>query len=346
MKQWLVIGLSLLIGSWPALPGRATTTADSDAATTSSVSSSTQLSTDSGAVSTSDATESSQTTKSDHTAESSTATTSAEETTSSSDQSSSASHDESSSSASSSSSQSESKVGQLKLTPTTTALTVTDGQSTELTGTVQVPKQSLNQKVVIHPTINGTTATTVTVTATTTKVPFTVTVPASSLQVGDNQVTLAATSEQVEAAPTTAVQINVMTVPDSGSISYTQSVGALAFGQVTLTGASQLIKRSGDWHLIVNDDRTTTTGWVLSAEATSLTTSDGQQLAGGLVYRQGGQETSLTNQAVEVAKSTATTYNVESHWTSDTGILLRLNAGARAGDYAGQLTWTLTSAPE
>ncbi|WP_261807032.1 lectin-like domain-containing protein [Lapidilactobacillus luobeiensis] len=145
-------------------------------------------------------------------------------------------------------------------------------------------------------------------------------------------------------------------------ITITSLTGSLRFGLIAqqssfrplrLTGQTQTAVRADNWALEVVDGRIFnqgTIGWQLLAQATPLTTDHGQRLPGELVYRANDQEQSLSTPTI-VATNTTTSGNQltripQNLWQADNGILLKVHSNAIAGQYSGQITWTLQDGPE
>ncbi|WP_448949737.1 hypothetical protein [Latilactobacillus sakei] len=76
-------------------------------------------------------------------------------------------------------------------------------------------------------------------------------------------------------------------------------------------------------------------------------TTDHKQLDGGLVYVDGQKSTDVTEIPQRIASKTTTSDDdiTPIKWDDNQGILLKVNAGAYAGDYTGTIDWTLGNTP-
>lgn len=165
--------------------------------------------------------------------------------------------------------------------------------------------------------------------------PFTFTVPADQLKVGQNTVTLYVVNKETHNASneitfTINVTDNSLTLTVSKN-SYFKTVQALP--------NDKLIERSGDWIVDVDDNRNSDSNWKLSASATALD----NDWSGGLVYvgNSGGAEQSLTNSVINIASGNKDS-DVSNNWASDTGILLKQDGAVKAGTYSSTISWVLS----
>ena len=122
----------------------------------------------------------------------------------------------------------------------------------------------------------------------------------------------------------------------------------IGFAPVTV-GKITINKRDNtDWAPTVADTRGTGSRWDLYASSTGLTrTTDHKQLDGGLVYVDGQKSTDVTEIPQRIASKTTTSDDdiTPIKWDDNQGILLKVNAGAYAGDYTGTIDWTLGNTP-
>ncbi|SOB44618.1 lectin-like domain-containing protein [Latilactobacillus sakei] len=122
----------------------------------------------------------------------------------------------------------------------------------------------------------------------------------------------------------------------------------IGFAPVTV-GKNTINKRDNtDWAPTVADTRGTGSRWDLYASSTGLTrTTDHKQLDGGLVYVDGQKSTDVTEIPQKIASKTTTSDDdiTPIKWDDNQGILLKVNAGAYAGDYTGTIDWTLGNTP-
>lgn len=105
------------------------------------------------------------------------------------------------------------------------------------------------------------------------------------------------------------------------------------------------VRRKGDWDIKVN---TSNSSWKLSASATKLTGTDGDDFSGAIIYKNGDSVQTMQDQVVEIGESsdpqTGTIDIDKEYWkNSDTGILLQSNRGSKESKkYTGEIKWTLT----
>ncbi len=141
--------------------------------------------------------------------------------------------------------------------------------------------------------------------------------------------------------------VNVIVTKDAGQLNFAEVPTGMDFGNVTIPSTAQLIAPKNDWQLSVKDTRAAGSNWYVYATATELK-SDAHTLMGGLVYRDSGKQTSLTNQSVLVATGTSTTdadQDATSDWSSTKGIFLSVQPGDYVGSYTGSIDWSLQDTP-
>lgn len=175
---------------------------------------------------------------------------------------------------------------------------------------------------------------------------FALLLAASQLQPGANVLKLTAVTASGDASKTVTVPITV-----AGELKFDTVSSEEGFQASTLTGNSQLVGRTGDWRLVVQDTRGTGSRWTLNAQATALTTSDGQQLAGQPVYVTshgslpiGTTPTPVLTHVTDDSED-AGRFDVAGSWTPKTGILLAVKDGSAIGRYSGTIIWTLSDVP-
>ncbi|VDG20463.1 cell surface protein [Lactobacillus sp.] [Lactiplantibacillus mudanjiangensis] len=158
----------------------------------------------------------------------------------------------------------------------------------------------------------------------------------------------------VNASGIKSTTLTLTVTKNAGSLSLSGVTGNLDFGsKLEIPTKTTTFAPSGDWGVTVDDTRTVGASWKLMATATPLTTTSGtaHTLAGDLVYRagDGSADQVLTDKSVEVAngqrQSGSTTTKVTTDWTSSKGILLKVAPSTYAGDYSGEVDWTLQDAP-
>lgn len=117
------------------------------------------------------------------------------------------------------------------------------------------------------------------------------------------------------------------------------------FNSVQAMDNKQIISRSNDWSVDVEDSRNVGSEWYLFAEATPLTKGD-DTWDGGLVYvNKNHEEKPLTNSKVNIDSGVKNeeglqSTDVDKEWTANTGVLLRKNSYEEAGTYTSTITWT------
>ncbi|WP_125565513.1 hypothetical protein [Companilactobacillus insicii] len=109
------------------------------------------------------------------------------------------------------------------------------------------------------------------------------------------------------------------------------------------------VKRSGDWNVKVNTENSP---WELTASASKLTGTNGDNFPGSIIYKDGNSVQSMQDQNVRIGQSiepqTGTVDITKDYWKNDeNGILLQADNGSKtSNNYTGVITWTLTDAPE
>lgn len=175
---------------------------------------------------------------------------------------------------------------------------------------------------------------------------FSLDIAADQLQMGTNTVDLTAQTANGDTSKTITVTITVV-----GTLQFVNVAAHSSFADSSLTGSPELVQRSSDWNLTVQDTRGTGQSWVLDAQTTPFVDDDDQPMDGGPVYvgRYGTQQ--LNSQPTQVMIHTTDDSvddgltDVSGTWTGDTGLLLNVGSGTAAGTYHGTITWTLTNAP-
>lgn len=171
-------------------------------------------------------------------------------------------------------------------------------------------------------------------------------VPSRLLKPGKNNVSVQATNRK-DAADPLKIAIN-------------QRSGDLAFDTMPcncnfkgeLNGRHQMIGRDKDWQLRVRDGRGAGSSWKLQLNVSKkFTTTDGRELSGDVVYRNGKARQKLTIGDKPTVIEEQTTkeddecVDVAQKWKDNDGVLIEVNGDAVAGDYNGELLWQLTDAP-
>ncbi|WP_143463079.1 WxL domain-containing protein [Levilactobacillus enshiensis] len=223
-------------------------------------------------------------------------------------------------------------------------LVLPDLQKTTVTGKIGgFTRANVPPALCVTPKLNGATLARVTPQSDGT---FTLSLAASQLQPGANVLKLTAVTASGDVSKTVTVPITV-----TGELKFDTVSSEEGFQASTLTGNSQLVGRTGDWRLVVQDTRGTGSRWTLNAQATALTTSDGQQLAGQPVYVTshgslpiGTTPTPVLTHVTDDSED-AGRFDVVGSWTPRTGMLLTVTDGSAIGHYSGTIVWTLSDAP-
>lgn len=171
-------------------------------------------------------------------------------------------------------------------------------------------------------------------------------VPSRLLKPGKNNISVQASNRKDETQPL--------------KIAVNQRSGDLAFDTMPcncnfkgeLNGRHQMIGRDKDWQLRVRDGRGAGSSWKLQLNVSKkFTTTDGRELSGNVVYRNGKARQKLTIGDKPTVIEEQTTKeddectDVAKKWKDNDGVLIEVNGDAVAGDYSGELLWQLTDAP-
>ena len=219
------------------------------------------------------------------------------------------------------------------------------GASTTVTGNVTVSTTAeIPPTTIVLPTLNGRRIASVPVAA---DGSFNLALTADQLQAGTNQLSLVAITVLGDASRPVTVPITV-----AGTLQFATISANQRFQETQLTGSSQLVKRTNDWQLAVQDTRGTGEQWTLLAQATPFTTPDGRQLAGQPVYVTkyqtiplGANPTPVVSHVTDDSVNDGL-YDVAGVWQPNTGVLLRVHGAAMIGRYQGTITWALANAPQ
>ncbi|MGY5339739.1 lectin-like domain-containing protein [Levilactobacillus spicheri] len=227
-------------------------------------------------------------------------------------------------------------------------VTIDAGETTTIQGQVLVPEgiTLTNKDLVVHPTVNGQKQDTYTIEdpddEASGKVLFTP--KAADLKAGKNTVDIYVQDIYGNKSSSFTVTINVR-----GGLTFGTVASNSSFQATTLTGQQQDIKRTNNWQVKISDTRQAGSTWQLQVAATPFTSSDGKQLAGSLVYRDGGSTTSINTSPVTISNGQASgdgdLTDVVDDWDDKTGLELNVNSNAVEGDYSTDITWTLSDTP-
>lgn len=227
-------------------------------------------------------------------------------------------------------------------------VTIDAGETTTIQGQVLVPEgiTLTNKDLVVHPTVNGQKQDAYTIEdpddEASGKVLFTP--KAADLKAGKNTVDLYVQDIYGNKSSSFTVTINVR-----GGLTFGTVAANSSFQATTLTGQQQDIKRTNNWQVKISDTRQAGSTWQLQVAATPFTSSDGKQLAGSLVYRDGSATTPVNTSPVTISNGQASgdgdLTDVVDDWNDQTGLELNVNSNAVEGDYSADITWTLSDTP-
>lgn len=227
-------------------------------------------------------------------------------------------------------------------------VTIDAGETTTIQGQVLVPEgiTLTNKDLVVHPTVNGQKQDAYTIEdpddEASGKVLFTP--KAADLKAGKNTVDIYVQDIYGNKSTSFTVTINVR-----GGLTFGTVAANSSFQATTLTGQQQDIKRTNNWQVKISDTRQAGSTWQLQVAATPFTSSDGKQLAGSLVYRDGSATTPVNTSPVTISNGQASgdgdLTDVVDDWNDKTGLELNVNSNAVEGDYSADITWTLSDTP-
>ncbi|MCT3565819.1 hypothetical protein EFR94_00220 [Levilactobacillus brevis] len=225
-------------------------------------------------------------------------------------------------------------------------VTASGDSDVQLTGKItSTATLDSNDKLILHPSINGNDLTTSKLSTTDKPGIFTVSVPVKQLSSGENTFEVYATDSTGNSSNTGAVTITL------GSLSFGTVSDSAAFKDTTLDGSQQTAGTNGDWNLNVQDTRAVGSQWTLSAKISQPFKVNDQALKGSLMYKTANGTEAITADNTPIVTHTKTasdssTTNVAGSWNTDSGLLLDVGSSNTAGTYSGQLTWTLQDAPQ
>ncbi|KRN97911.1 hypothetical protein IV54_GL001067 [Levilactobacillus paucivorans] len=176
---------------------------------------------------------------------------------------------------------------------------------------------------------------------------FNFAIAADQLRAGDNVLKVTATTAKGESSNTVVVKIKVQGVLKFDFISPREQ-----FQASRLTGRDQVVQRSGDWQVVVQDTRGNDSQWTLMVHADRFRSRTGMPLMGGPIYvHDDGRTTDIHERPTPVVRHTTSEadkegkYAVHKDWTKKTGVLLQVEAESAIGSYGGRITWTLADTP-
>ncbi|KIR08505.1 hypothetical protein RA16_07980 [Levilactobacillus brevis] len=226
------------------------------------------------------------------------------------------------------------------------AVTASGDSDVKLTGKItSTATLDSNDKLTLHPSINGNDLATSKLSTTDKPGIFTVSVPVNQLSSGENAFEVYATDSTGNSSNTGAATITL------GSLSFGTVSDSAAFKDTTLDGSQQTAGTNGDWNLNVQDTRAVGSQWTLSAKISQPFKVNDQALKGSLMYKTANGTEAITADNTPIVTHTKTasdssTTNVAGSWNTDSGLLLDVGSSNTAGTYSGQLTWTLQDAPQ
>ncbi|WP_428958587.1 WxL domain-containing protein [Levilactobacillus brevis] len=225
-------------------------------------------------------------------------------------------------------------------------VTASGDSDVQLTGKItSTATLDSNDKLILHPSINGNDLATSKLSTTDKPGIFTVSVPVKQLSSGENTFEVYATDSTGDSSNTGTVTITL------GSLSFGTVSDSAAFKDTTLDGSQQTAGTNGDWNLNVQDTRAVGSQWTLSAKISQPFKVNDQALKGSLMYKTANGTEAITADNTPIVTHTKTasdssTTNVAGSWNTDSGLLLDVGSSNTAGTYSGQLTWTLQDAPQ
>ncbi|WP_369956918.1 WxL domain-containing protein [Levilactobacillus brevis] len=220
-------------------------------------------------------------------------------------------------------------------------------ESTTITGQVDLDSAATlahDEPIWVHVTINGK------VQKEPVKVAedgtFKVTLQANQLQKGDNVIEVVATSGELRS------NAEEVTISCSGCLELT-APSDVSFESKQLTGQRQELKRGDGWELSVQDTRGAGSKWRLSVKAATFVNEAGDHLLGKPVYATREGKTPIEKEMTPIVTHETTkkqaknhnVYGVTDDWDHQTGMFLSIDDGATAGNYQGELTWSLDDVP-
>ncbi|WP_369956635.1 hypothetical protein [Levilactobacillus brevis] len=226
------------------------------------------------------------------------------------------------------------------------AVTASGDSDVKLTGKItSTATLDSNDKLTLHPSINGNDLATSKLSTTDKPGIFTVSVPVNQLSSGENAFEVYATDSTGNSSNTGTATITL------GSLSFGTVSDSAAFKDTTLDGSQQTAGTNGDWNLNVQDTRAVGSQWTLSAKISQPFKVNDQALKGSLIYKTANGTEAITADNTPIVTHTKTasdssTTNVAGSWNTDSGLLLDVGSSNTAGTYSGQLTWTLQDAPQ
>ena len=137
-------------------------------------------------------------------------------------------------------------------------------------------------------------------------------------------------------------QINV-----GGTVQFGTVSPQLSFKTVNLTSPNEIIPRMNNWQVEVIDNREKGSSWTVQASASKLTNPiTHQNFDGALIYRDHTGKISYLNNNLTIAENSKDNDETQSkditeNWNSQDGILLISNSQNKAGNYSGEINWSL-----
>ncbi|HIY93171.1 lectin-like domain-containing protein [Companilactobacillus sp. HBUAS56275] len=137
-----------------------------------------------------------------------------------------------------------------------------------------------------------------------------------------------------------------ITVGGNLAFDYVQNI--VSFKPINGSFTDEILPRLGKWQINVVDSREKGSRWSVQAQADDLvsTDKDKNKLLGNLFYRDANGKNHSIKNGFSVATHTKDTddtqiKNIADSWTTDSGILLAINKGNKAGIYTSTISWSL-----
>ncbi|BDZ31920.1 cell surface protein [Lactiplantibacillus sp. WILCCON 0030] len=150
-------------------------------------------------------------------------------------------------------------------------------------------------------------------------------------------------SDGLKSEPITVTVTNHVGVLQFGTIS-----DKIGFGSLEVPTSETLFQPATAWDVNVSDTRASGATWQVYATATPLTSAT-RTMAGNLVYKDGSNQTVLTDNSTLIASGSkvagTTNTAITGDWSSTKGIMLDAQPSVYADTYAGKVNWTLQDTP-
>lgn len=129
-----------------------------------------------------------------------------------------------------------------------------------------------------------------------------------------------------------------------GNLSFGNVQDVVRFKPTNGSFENKILQRQNNWQVEVVDTRENPSSWIVQAKASKLYDNN-VPLDGHIFFRDNqGKDYDLSQKPINVAtktKSGKQRQNISEQWTSNTGILMNMKKGNKAGSYNGVISWTL-----